>query len=350
MKLMIVDDEKLLRNGFKHMTDWASKGVHIISEAINGQDALNKIEVEMPDVVLTDINMPIMNGIELTKRIKESYPHIIVIVLSGHDDYQYVRESMKYGASDYLLKASVDADEIFQLLDNVTHNSLNEFYDQSHSNTVDIIDFDKSIILVFLELQQYDKLAAYISNIIQKNSDIPLLYLRDFIRDLYFFMQFQMDQLGLLYKDIKEQKMRYSLSIQSIERKEDAIKWVNAFTRELSNHSSSIHHPINMRVKHIKELIESQYDVPELSLAYIADKLYLNKNYLCDLFKAETGSTINQYIANIRIQKAKEFMRNTNMNLNQISTKVGYPDYNYFSRVFRKKMGIPPSKYHQIYL
>lgn len=119
MKLMIVDDEKLLRNGFKHMTDWDSKGIHIISEAINGQDALIKIQQNIPDIVLTDINMPVMNGIELTKRIKESYPNIIVIVLSGYDDYEYVRESMKYGASDYLLKASVDTDEIFDLLVNV---------------------------------------------------------------------------------------------------------------------------------------------------------------------------------------------------------------------------------------
>lgn len=104
MRLFIVDDETIIRKGIISILRQNCAFVEVAGEAANGKAALEAIGAACPDVVVTDIKMPVMDGVELTKRLHTLYPHIRVIVLSGYDDYCFVRLSMKYGAFDYLLK------------------------------------------------------------------------------------------------------------------------------------------------------------------------------------------------------------------------------------------------------
>lgn len=119
LKLLIVDDEILVRLALKSSINWESNGFKLIGEAENGLDALNYIEKFKPDIVLTDISMPHMNGIELIKHIKEKYPQIEVIILSCHNDFDFVREGMKLGAVDYILKLSMKLEDLIEVLNKV---------------------------------------------------------------------------------------------------------------------------------------------------------------------------------------------------------------------------------------
>lgn len=92
-KVLIVDDEVLIRQGIKHYVNWEEEGFTMIGEASNGEEALAIIEKENPHIVITDIVMPIMDGIELTKKVKEEYPEIEVIILSSFSDFDYVRST-----------------------------------------------------------------------------------------------------------------------------------------------------------------------------------------------------------------------------------------------------------------
>ncbi len=346
---MIVDDEKLLRNGFRHMADWNSKGIQIISEAINGKDALEKLKEVHPDVVLTDINMPVMNGIELTKEIKKIYPYIIVIILSGYDDYDYIRESMKNGASDYLLKASIDVDDLCEMLQKLKIQE-NLFPIVSEMSAEEYpLDFDKTKVLQFLETLNFDDLKSYITILISNNSSLPIEYIQELLRDLFFFIQFQLDHLKLLSKYLKTRKYINSTSITLINDHVSAVEWIQLIIDEIAKSCSATKPVSKIKIENVLEIIKSDFKEPNLSLSSIADRLYMNKNYLCDIFKSETNTTINQYIADIRINEAKKLMRTTNKSLYTISEIVGYADYNYFSRVFKKKMGIPPSEYYKMY-
>lgn len=352
MKLMIVDDEKLLRSGFRHMTDWESKGIQIVGEAINGEDALNKLENIQPDVVLTDINMPVMNGIDLTKQIKAKYPHIIVIILSGYDDYKYIRESMKYGASDYLLKASIDVDGIYEMLHKLNISNNDAFLLNASTIGTDmepILQFDKEKILNHLELQQFKNLKIYITEAVKRTSqkDIPLL--QDSLRDLFFFIHFHLDRLNLLSKYFEKRKYINNSSVGLITDLAKAIEWISILIDEIEKSCETASPKHKDKIKKVIDIINKQYHEPKLTLSSIAQDLYVNKNYLCDIFKLETGTTINQYISDIRINSAKELIRKSQMTLNDISEKVGYSDYNYFSRVFKKKMGLTPSSYQKMY-
>ena len=349
MKIMIVDDEKLLRNGFKNMTNWTSKGIDIIGEAMNGQDALDKLNVLSPDVVITDIKMPIMDGVTLTKKIKELYPHITVLVLSSHDDYDYVRESMKNGASDYLLKASIDIDDLCDTLNRIhqyTKTSSSQPIDEV-SSTINI-NIDKSKIRNYLELQQYDILKDYVITILRTSSPLPITYLQDILRELFFFIEYTLDTLGFVEKGLKNRKYINSATVNSINTIQDAINWFTSTIEDISNHCTNAHKKHADIINRINDYIEENY-TNNISLSNIADKFFINKNYLCDIFKAETDTTINEYITTLRINKGKSLIRDTNLTLTEISYEIGYQNTSYFNRVFRKKTGISPSEDMKLY-
>ena len=107
-KVLIVDDEILARAGIKALIDWEKYGFSVIGEASNGQIAFEKIKEMKPDIVITDIKMPVMNGIDLIRATKKISQEISFIVLSAYNDFEYVKEAMKEGAKDYILKIQME--------------------------------------------------------------------------------------------------------------------------------------------------------------------------------------------------------------------------------------------------
>lgn len=103
-KVLIVDDALLIRKGIKHSINWEKEGFQIIGEGKNGEEALELIETFHPHIVITDMVMPVMDGVELTKAIKEDFPQIEIIILSSFGDFDYVRSTFQLGISDYILK------------------------------------------------------------------------------------------------------------------------------------------------------------------------------------------------------------------------------------------------------
>lgn len=115
-KVLIVDDELLIRQGIKHSIDWEDEGFQIIGEASNGIEALELIDQNKPQIVITDMVMPVMDGEELTKIIKREYPQIEIIILSSFGDFDYVRSTFQHGIADYILKPQLEGPELLKAL------------------------------------------------------------------------------------------------------------------------------------------------------------------------------------------------------------------------------------------
>jgi len=114
--VLIVDDEVVFRNSLKEIINWEMYGFYLCGEASDGISAKQKIEKLEPDIVITDIKMSGMDGLSLIAYLHENYPHIQVIALSGYDDYEYVRTSLKQGVVDYLLKHNITASSLLNVL------------------------------------------------------------------------------------------------------------------------------------------------------------------------------------------------------------------------------------------
>ena len=109
-KLLIVEDEYIIRKGLRKTIPWQKIGYEVVGEAEDGQKAFEKISEVQPDVVLTDIRMPNLDGIELLREIKAKHPAIKVVLLSGYEDFKYAKSGISLGAEDYILKLMLDSD------------------------------------------------------------------------------------------------------------------------------------------------------------------------------------------------------------------------------------------------
>ncbi len=119
ISIAIIDDESLVRLGIKSSVEWENYGYEIIGEADNGQNGLEMIQQKQPDIVLLDICMPVMDGIEVLKRLQQMEIDCKVIILSCHDDFHFVKEAMKNGAYDYLRKNEINSANILNILEEV---------------------------------------------------------------------------------------------------------------------------------------------------------------------------------------------------------------------------------------
>ncbi|AIQ57468.1 response regulator transcription factor [Paenibacillus borealis] len=114
-KLFLVEDEALIRSGLKHLIEEVIGGFQVVGEAENGRLALEALKSVKPDVLITDIRMNEMNGLEMIRRVRDQYPDLYILILSGYADFEYAKQAIKYGISDYLLKP-VDRTELAQAL------------------------------------------------------------------------------------------------------------------------------------------------------------------------------------------------------------------------------------------
>jgi len=114
-RILIVDDEEIIRNGIINSIDWAKYGYEVAGEAVNGKDALEKALKEKPDIILTDIYMPVMDGIEFSHEIKKHFPEIIIIFLTGYNEFTYAQQAIEIGVFRYITKPILQ-NELIQTL------------------------------------------------------------------------------------------------------------------------------------------------------------------------------------------------------------------------------------------
>lgn len=159
-RIILVDDEEEVRKGIIRKIDWEGLGFMVVGDAANGEDALEMIEQRLPDVVMTDIRMPFMDGLTLTEKIRQRYPAIKVLIFSGFDDFEYAQQAIKLNVSEYILKP-VNVEELSQILTKVRH-SLDEEIEQRRN--VDILrESYRSSLPILKELFLNDLVRGQIS-------------------------------------------------------------------------------------------------------------------------------------------------------------------------------------------
>lgn len=104
LRVLLVDDEIMIREGFKRLFDWKAHDCQVIGEAADGMEALAKIDTLCPDIVIMDINIPIMNGLKVIQLARIKHPEMAFVIVSGYDDFSYCREVLRLKITDYILK------------------------------------------------------------------------------------------------------------------------------------------------------------------------------------------------------------------------------------------------------
>ena len=118
LRVLLVDDEIMIREGFKRLFDWQAHGCEVVGEAGDGMEALTQIDTLHPDIVIMDINIPIMNGLKVIQLSRIKHPNTAFVIVSGYDDFSYCREALRLQITDYILKP-VNYEEFGSCIDNM---------------------------------------------------------------------------------------------------------------------------------------------------------------------------------------------------------------------------------------
>lgn len=118
LRVLLVDDEIMIREGFKRLFDWEGHDCQVVGEAADGMEALAQIDTLRPDIVIMDINIPIMNGLKVIQVSRSKHPNTAFVIVSGYDDFSYCREALRLQITDYILKP-VNYEEFGTCIDNL---------------------------------------------------------------------------------------------------------------------------------------------------------------------------------------------------------------------------------------
>ena len=141
LRVLLVDDEIMIREGFKRLFDWEAHGCEVIGEAADGMEALGQIDTLLPDIVIMDINIPIMSGLKVIQLSRIKHPKIAFVIVSGYDDFSYCQQALRLQITDYILKP-VNYEEFGNCIDNLKIS----LYEQRVSSTKEPEEQEERVI------------------------------------------------------------------------------------------------------------------------------------------------------------------------------------------------------------
>jgi two-component system, response regulator YesN len=517
-KVFLVEDEIVTREGIRDNVDWKGNGFEFCGDAPDGEMALPLLKTANPDVLITDIKMPFMDGLELCKIVRECMPGIKIVILSGHDEFEYAQQAIQLGVKEYLLKP-VTPQDLHQVLrrmaalleqESQERESLQKLHEQVRENRIalkeqlllklaigavtpteaieqgktlglDLIARFYLVIIVRAELAghsdksdyaEYQPVQQLVSQVVNQNPDVFLL--RKGGEEIVLIMkgntpEFLEEERDLILERIRREaeRNRYQLSVgigtskkriadiyqsfieawvgtqdavyqgepganptvdkaellkvdrSAIENflksavKKDFAAFFDTFIRPLGETAiesyliknfifmdivlaaakfvselggdfeyivpalNSIEKVLtNIKtieqlreqtrqilfnvlefrdsqnltqrwrlIQQAKEYIDQHYMDADLSLDEVAAHVNLSSSHFSVVFSQETCQTYTEYLTRLRIKKAKELLRMTNLRSTDICFQVGYNDPHYFSHVFGKQTGFSPKKF-----
>lgn len=131
LRVLLVDDEIMIREGFKRLFDWEAHDCEVVGEAADGMEALAQIDALRPDIVIMDINIPIMSGLKVIQVSRIKHPKIAYVIVSGYDDFSYCQQALRLQITDYILKP-VDYEEFGICIDNLKISLYEQRMEEEH--------------------------------------------------------------------------------------------------------------------------------------------------------------------------------------------------------------------------
>jgi two-component system, response regulator YesN len=398
--ILIADDEPKIRRGLCEAFEWENLNMKVVGAAKDGEEALQLARREKPDICLVDICMPIINGLELVEKLKEENPNVIIILITGYDEFSYAKEAVKLGVFDYVLKP-VAEDELLKILEKAK-NLLEERLEKekrfdwadSQLKKNSLILRDRFILswlygdmpkdditeqLRFYQMDFGEKIGVTLvkinglntaSEILRTDKEKKLIFSEVYnvlegileLLDLYPFFIVRDESEGLVsvsslndYKKWKrlasliEDKVYFVLN-QRVTVYQEAVEGRpeelhGAYERVKKNAINDLSYlPI---IQKTKLYIENNYADPELSLSKIALELGVSSGNLSKLFKQETDISYIDYLTQIRIREAMKLMDEPSARIYEVAEQVGYSSQHYFCAAFKREVGIAPSAYRK---
>lgn len=334
---LIVDDEPIIRRGLRRMLEESALGISQIREADDGIHALTLLQEEPSSIIITDIKMPKMGGLELCSKIYKRSPDIPIILVSGYEDFKYAQEALKYGVKDYLLKP-LSQEKLVETVSRV------------------ILGLEEYTACFYVPYSCLNEVVRQIEQGLWSNESSEINQgiedLFELLKDINIHHRIKTccEVLSMIVHALSL-KIGYSLRFQHIQFSgaENAelqhwfIKAVHFINQEINERKlNTDYNLIEMTRNYIKENYSK-----DISLDDIAKKIGLNASYFSQLFKQKTGKTFVHFKSEVRLQEAMRLLCQPEKNVTEVALDVGFNDITYFARAFKKYTGLSPSEFRE---
>lgn len=331
--ILVAEDEPWIRSSVVEMVSRLGEGKFSVSEATNGEEAWALIQEIWPAVLITDIMMPKLDGLSLIHKIHEQGIPMNFIIISGYDNFQYAQKAMRYGVTEYLLKP-VDMDQLEAALLR-TEESIGRLKDISEymSRFQQLVDSFGEISL--------QAAGRKLTDII--NSVLKLKYINPAAR-LNLLRMFDWKLIGMM----KELSLEQPVPAIPMEAEDTVIiRYFNQLADIVLVHlSEQASTNTNHIIKRVCEYIHTHYK-KDISLTEMAQFANMSISYFSAWFKRCTGRTLVQYIQEVRVEKAKQLLLETQLKNYEIAERVGFATQPYFIRVFKNSVGVSPNAFRK---
>ena len=354
--VLIVDDEYQIIQGLKQLINWKSLGFEITDEALNATDALLKANQQHFDVIICDIRMPGMDGLDMIEYLRNSGSRAKIILLSGYKEFEYAKRAIDYDVFSYIVKP-INEVELIKVL-KALNTELNHESEKTSTRTEDqtnkqvVLERTSSVHLLVEDLCSniknglMDEIGKSMDSIFNtfdemdyySNGPFHLVSSEILIKVTSLLGELGSNILSVSGENIAQYDFD-DISYESMKEKLKNICIKSTHYIYEQNLAASNEIVVNI-IKYIKENLNT-----DLSLKNISKLYFMNQFYLGRLFRKITGMTFNDYISKCRIEKAVELLKKTDIKVYEVCEKVGFSDINYFCKVFKRYKEVTPSEY-----
>ncbi len=395
-RALVADDEPMIRRGIISFLK-SYEDFEVVAEAEDGEIALEKARSTAIDVFFVDINMPFLNGLDFIKELKKLYPEALVVIITGYDLFSYARKAVGLGVFDYVLKPLQEDvfDELIGRIRVALKERSNEELEKEYlewakekmkgSRGILVSGLVKKILEERLSVDEIAQESSYLG--IELPEKYTLILVRadvkaaeastDWNEDLIYFVSENIalemfsslatetrcrDESGsfvlitalqdpvLLDQKIKDyteyiSKIMPVKCVVATASDEGTGSIPEAYREAFTKAGEGL--GMSGFMAQAIELIENNYGREEFSLQEAADMIGLSVPYLSRMFRKEAGCTFVDYLTNLRMRKATLLLHDDSVKIYEVAEKVGYSSQQYFSLVFKKKLGVSPIDYRQ---
>lgn len=355
-KAVIIDDEAWTRKVIRNLGAFEDYGIEIAGEASDGEYGLELIRQVHPDIILTDVCMPQMNGLELIEKLRQSRPDVQVIFISGYDDYSYVRSAMKLNAVDYLLKPvkqeelnrqlQVCLEKLRKLERKQDQEELSaDFLKESWADEFDNLRSGINEALNFGSTADVQEKLCELKQLLSVNMiDQPN---KSSMISIYFILINQLRRY-IQSRDYKPEEIFGQKNTTFVFSGDSQPSEMMDFIIDLHlNALNRVHELMKSRhrldISQVCKYLEENY-TQGITLEQTAGRFYISKEYLSKTFKSTTGKGFSEYITALRMEKAKELLIKYRVPIREVGEMVGYVDQAHFYKTFKKYFGRTPGE------
>ncbi len=332
IRILLVDDESIIREGIETMIPYDSLNLSLTGSCTNAIEALESMADNMPDILVTDIRMPEMDGLELIEYARKLNSRLQCVILSAYDDFSYAQRAVKMGVREYLLKPFTK-EELVSCLDRLCAEIRTQRMEQDNirlARRKKLAAMEEALSSVKPMEETNEILPSQVERILADLGD------EDCLREAYVRFLSRRDNIPDEGFQLVQKVYSGGSPLTSI-----IAEGLSQLYKARPAHGSF--------VDHMCRYIQEHYADENLSLQYLADHvIFMRADYIGRRFSQETGTKLSAYLLKIRMEKAKALLRTYTgeQRIYLVAENVGLGhNPQYFSQLFRKYTGFTPSEY-----